>query len=246
MSSNPQQVKGKKKANLNSVISWGASVVIIGLMFKILHLKGGEIMIAVGLMTESILFAIMGFAAMAVPEEKHDEKQPDNLGELLSSAITPKIVERLGKGFEQFSKTVETVNVVANAAPITQAMLKEIETTTGDFKKFRDQMNGTVTSFDQFGKTMQSMNQMSGAASGILKDFEAAHTGMKTYVTNITAMNASFDQFNKTMQSINSVAASSQAMVKEFETATNGMKAYNKALMDLSRVYQAQLDAFKK
>ena len=39
----------KKKVGLNTVISWGASVVIIGLMFKILHWPFGELFIAVGL-----------------------------------------------------------------------------------------------------------------------------------------------------------------------------------------------------
>ena len=59
-------------------------------------------------------------------------------------------------------------------------------------------------------------------------------------------MNASFDQFNKTLQAINQMTASSQAMLKEFETATLSMRAYNKNLSDLSKVYQAQLDAFKR
>jgi len=42
-----------------------------------------------------------------------------------------------------------------------------------------------------------------------------------------------------------SVVASA-TMLKEFENATNGMKAYNKNLTDLTKVYQAQLDAFRK
>jgi|GEM_PF-1173346 len=248
MSSVTQQTNGKKKPGLNSVISWGASVVIIGLMFKILHLKGGEIMIAVGLCTESILFFILGFAAMDVAEPQAADGKPaaDNLGDLLSAAINPKVVDRLSKGFEQFNKTVETVATVATAAPITQAMLKEMEVATGDLKKFRDQVGGVTTNFDQFGKTMQSMNQMANSSATMLKDFETAHQGMKAYAANITAMNSSFDQFNKTLQAINSMTASSQAMLKEFEAATNGMKSYNKALMDLSKVYQAQLDAFRK
>jgi hypothetical protein len=42
------------------------------------------------------------------------------------------------------------------------------------------------------------------------------------------------------------MTASSASMLKEFEAATNGMKAYNKNLTDLSKVYQAQLEAFKR
>jgi methyl-accepting chemotaxis protein len=249
MSSVTQQPKGKKRPGLNSVISWGASVVIIGLMFKILHWKGGEFMIAAGLLTESFLFFILGFAAMDVVEAKPEEgkgAQPETMGDLLSAAITPKVVERLAKGFEQFNKTVESVAVVASAGPITQKMLTEMESATGDLKKFRDQMGVIVTNVSQFGKTMQDMNTLSAASQTMIKDFDAVHNGMKSYAANITTMNASFDQFNKTISAINAMTSSSQAMLKEFEAATNGMKSYNKSITDLSRVYQAQLEAFRK
>jgi hypothetical protein len=42
------------------------------------------------------------------------------------------------------------------------------------------------------------------------------------------------------------MGAASQNMIKEFEATTNGIKVYNKNLTDLARIYQAQVDAFKK
>ena len=250
MSSNPQKAAGSKKVGLNSVISWGASVVIGGLMFKILHLKGGEFMIALGLLTEAVLFAIMGFAAIgsdAKPADAHDDKKKDSgLDDLLATAISPAVIQKLSKGFEQFNKTVESVNAVANTGAVAQNMFKEIEAATGDIKKFRDNVSAIGTSFDAFGKTLQSINQMSVASSTMLKDFETASAGMKAYAKNMTEVNASFDTFSKTLQAINAMTVSSQSMLKEFEAATNGMKAYNKSITDLSKVYQAQLDAFRK
>src|SRR5690606_6678097 len=61
--------KRKFKLGINTLISWGASVVIVGLMFKILHFQGGEWMIAVGLSVEALLFFILGFQA--------ESKEPD-------------------------------------------------------------------------------------------------------------------------------------------------------------------------
>lgn len=244
MSSNPQQ--GKKKVGLNSVISWGASVVIIGLMFKILHWRGGELMIAAGLMTESFLFAILGFAAMETSEPTAEEKKASGIDDLLATAISPAVIQKLSKGFEQFTKTVETVNQVAGTGAAAQNLVKEVESATGDLKKFRDHVNVIGKDFDAFGKTLQSINQMSIASQTMLKDFEAASAGMKMYAKNMTDMNVSFDAFNKTLQAINSMTTSSQTMLKEFEAATQGMKTYNKNITDLSKVYQAQLDAFRK
>jgi DNA repair ATPase RecN len=240
----------KKKVGLNSVISWGASVVIIGLMFKILHWQGGEYMIAAGLMTEAFLFFILGIASMAVVEEGKKEDGTDKGGnalhDLLATSITPKVIESLSNGFKQFNNTVASVNQVAGSFNTTQNLLKEMETTTTDVKKFRENMTAVGTGFDQFNKALQAVSQMSAASESVMKDFDSASQGIKAFSKNLADMNASFDQFAKTLSAINQMTASSSNMLKEFDAATNGMKAYNKNLTDLSKIYQAQLDAFRK
>ena len=249
MSSNPQQ-QGKKKIGLNSVISWGASVVIVGLMFKILHYPGAEIMISVGLGTEAFLFAILGVAAMSAEEETTTTVVSSGNGakltDLLATSVTPQTIDGLKAGFEQFTKTVATVNQVANAGNTSQNFLKELETSTNDVKKFRDNMASVTTGFDQFNKSLMAISQMSSVSQGMMKDLEVAGQGMKSFAKNMNDMNASFSQFSQTLVAINQMTASSASMLKEFEAATNGMKAYNKNLTDLSKVYQAQLEAFKR
>lgn len=240
--------KGKKKIGLNTVISWGASVVIIGLMFKILHWPGGEMFIALGLSTEAILFFILGVASMATEEETADgvDGGGSGLHDLLATSITPKVIEGLSMGFQQFNKTVASVNQVAGSFNVTQNLIKEMETTTADVKKFRDNMGAVGTGFDHFNKSLQAVSQMAASTQGMMKDFETASQGMKTFAKNMVDMNSSFDQFTKTLASINQMTASSATMVKEFDAATQGIKAYNKNLTDLTKVYQAQVEAFRK
>jgi len=248
----------KKKIGLNTVISWGASVVIIGLMFKILHWQGGEYMIAIGLLTESFLFFILGIASMTVVEDDATASgDGSKLHDLLATSITPKVIESLSNGFKQFTSTVASVNQVAGSFNTTQNLLKEMENTTTDIKKFRDNVGSVTGGFDQFSKSIMSIGQLavtaqnlvkdiSGSSQNLMKDFEAAGQGMRGFAKNVTEMNASFDQFSKTLVSINQMSIASAGMLKEFENATNGMKAYNKNLADITKVYQAQLDAFRK
>jgi hypothetical protein len=239
----------KKKIGLNTVISWGASVVIIGLMFKILHWPFGELFIAVGLLTEAFLFFILGIASMVVVDDAatpDGDKGGSALHDLLATNITPKVIEGLSNGFKQFNTTVAQVNQVAGSFNVTQNLIKEMETATTDVKKFRDGMGSASAGFGEFGKSIQSISQMSAASQSMMKDFEGASAGMRAFSKNVTDMNSSFDQFNKTLQAINQMTASSQAMLKEFEAATVSMRAYNKNLGDLSRVYAAQLEAFKR
>lgn len=240
--------QAKKKIGLNSIISFGASIVILGLMFKILHWKGGEIMIGLGLATEAVLFAILGWAARDVVGEEGKDGAPAgaNLAEMLNSAVTPKVVEGLTKGFQQFTQTVQSVNSIVGSAGTATNFVKEIEVATGDVKKFRDNMTSVSTGFDSFNKSLQAVSQMSGISVTMMKEFENAGAGMKSFSKNIGDMNANFDQFNKTLAAINQMTSASQNMMKEFEAATNGIKAYNKNLSDLARIYQAQVEAFRK
>jgi hypothetical protein len=94
---------------LNSLISWGASVVIIGLMFKILHWTGGEFLIATGLIVESLLFLLLGF----VKENNNDnEMQSGTLDQVsyMHYLQMEKEVNNCKHQLDRLGKNLETIN----------------------------------------------------------------------------------------------------------------------------------------
>ena len=63
-------VNGKRFKNfMAKLYGWGASVVILGAMFKILHLEGADVMLVMGLTTEAVIFF---FSAFEKPAEEFD------------------------------------------------------------------------------------------------------------------------------------------------------------------------------
>ena len=54
---------------LNYAYSWGASIVILGALFKITHIKGADFMLFLGMGTEVIVFFLAGF------ERLYDDKE---------------------------------------------------------------------------------------------------------------------------------------------------------------------------
>ena len=62
----------KGKRVLNFLYSWGAAVVIIGALFKLLHLPFGNQMLFVGMITEFFVFFVSGFEQ---PEEQYRWEQ---------------------------------------------------------------------------------------------------------------------------------------------------------------------------
>lgn len=160
-----QTQKQGGKIGLNTLISWGASVVIIGLMFKLLHWQGGEWMIGIGLGVEACLFFLLGMHAMNGKAELHEaptqqqqvvHRTNNQLDELLNQSISPMTIEKLNKGFEKFNQTVESVNSVAGHARITQSMMNEIEHATLEIHELRKniaQLNSKYKAqLDAFGK----------------------------------------------------------------------------------------------
>src|ERR1700749_3592091 len=87
----------KKKYGITNIVSWGASVVIIGLLFKIQHWPYGGTFISAGLITEAALFFLLGF--QREKEDSHidwtrvyPELSEDYKGEL------PKVSARISSG----------------------------------------------------------------------------------------------------------------------------------------------------
>lgn len=59
---------------LNYAYSWGASVVILGALFKLTHTAGADLMLFLGMGTEVIVFFLSGFER---PWDKDDEEETD-------------------------------------------------------------------------------------------------------------------------------------------------------------------------
>ena len=196
----------KKKIGVNTLVSWGASVVIIGLMFKILHWKGGEFMIALGLIVEAFLFGLLGFQAM---QEENEAKTTDvkdmnainDLETLLATTIDVQVIERLKVGFDNFNKTVDSVNQIAGSSKIAQGMLTEVETATAEIKSFQKSLSELSVAYK---KQIDAVGQVAGASQateGMMVEVKTTTEEIKKLQKNLTDLNsvykAQLDAFRK-------------------------------------------------
>lgn len=199
---------GKKKIDLlHTAISWGASVVIIGALFKILHLGGiyGNYMIGIGLGVEAFLFFIMGFfppakdpAWQKVYPELDDEYSGElptvspravqaappsstaALDKMMSDAkIGPELIESLGTGLRTFGDKVSTISTVADASTATNEFTSKVKTASTSF----DQLSSAFT------KATSSLSEM--ANSNV--DTKAYHEQVTNLAKNLSALNAVYE-----------------------------------------------------
>ena len=67
---------------LNYAYSWGASIVILGALFKLTHLFGADIMLFIGMGTEVIVFFLSAFdRPFDTDEEALDSEENNESGE---------------------------------------------------------------------------------------------------------------------------------------------------------------------
>lgn len=95
---------------LNYAYSWGASIVILGALFKLTHLPGGNFMLFIGMGTEVVVFFLSAFDRPFDKEEIGKELPRD-------VETDEQIAERLGLNDEDEEEENDTVESTKSAQP---------------------------------------------------------------------------------------------------------------------------------
>ena len=211
----------KFKSFLSTLYSLGASVVVLGALFKIQHWPGAGFMLSAGLITEALIFFIYAF-------EPNDDADQHNITEGKVSQDGSEVPLQAG----------ETREIIAGVGMSTLSkfdkMLEEAAITPDVFFKFGEGMR-------KLGETTENMNSMVDVSAASIKYMEtirkideSLEKTAKSYefvVSNVTA---------KTVFKYKSIADSLSSVetgAREFEQQ---MSALNKNLSSLNAVYKLQ------
>jgi gliding motility-associated protein GldL len=226
------------KKIMAKVYGIGAAIVIVGALFKILHWKGADLMLMVGLLTEAFLFTISAFEplhketdwSLVYPElagmEPNKNKKSNSgtgvsqqLDKMLEEAkIGPELVQSLGNGLKSLNENVSNLKDLSNAAVATDEYTNSVKAATN-----------SVTGISS------SYNKAAEAISGLI----TASEGSREYGTQI-------DRMTKNLTSLNAVYE------LEITESNNHLKTINEFVGNLSKVVnnltetQSETEAFKK
>src|ERR1700744_2430652 len=198
---------GKKQPfGINNIVSWGATVVIIGLLFKIQHLPFGGLFISIGLGAEAILFFILGFQreeveidwTRAYPELAHDyngelptSSQRDGGGSvgasntaaldkmLADAKIGPELIGSLGEGLRTFGDKVANISKVADAGEATN--------------EFSAKLRGAAASYDKLSSSFEKASANLSEMANSNVDSKAYHDQVNNLAKNLSALNAVYE-----------------------------------------------------
>jgi gliding motility-associated protein GldL len=243
---------------------WGASVVILGALFKINHYPYANEMLVVGLGTEAIIFFFSAFESPYVEPDwslvypelgglyhgdegvdgvKKPKKPTQELDDLLKqSNIDKQLIDRLGEGMKKLSDNTAKLSDITDAAGATNEFVarvkgasKSAETLTKSYDLTSETLQKDVTAAATFAASIKTAGENANSLSNTYKE---ATDILKNDIT----VTKDFTTSMKTaMQSANGLAeqyAKSAELLsqsaKQLDFSTVDGKAYSEKLHQIS------------
>ena len=227
----------KMKRIVGAAYSLGASVVILGAMFKILHLNGASYMLGIGMSVEAIIFAlgifdkpVKEFEWNKIFDFENERNRSNNLvstpqAESKSSlkvnyteTISDEDVKRLSEGIKNLSTTAEQLNALTAVVKSTDKLTSNLDNASEVTSKF-----------------IQSQEQLNNATSQLKSSYQSINNGMEVVDQNTKHYASKVEEINKNLSSINSVY---EIQLKNIQAQSEGLTKQN----DLIKAVSADLN----
>jgi gliding motility-associated protein GldL len=255
---------------INVIASFGAAVVIVGALFKILHWEGANQMLMVGMLTEAAIFILFGVLYLTAKQEKtyewervYPELSKDFTGELpkrsiapssgtgltakmdemlANAKVTPDIFDNLGKGMKSLTDTVSKIGDITDATVATNDYAKNVKSASSSMTE----MNKA------YGVTMNAMADMANAS----QDAKEYRVQFQKVTQNMGALNAVYElelqDTNKHLKAMNAFYGNLTTAMENMSDASKDTQQFKQELAklttnltSLNNVYGSMLSAMK-
>lgn len=235
----------------------GASVVIIGAMFKIMHWPGAGAMLVAGLSTEAVIFFFSAFEplheevdwTLVYPElagitdddemENYKESVTSSRGNVVlekfenlfeQSTLSPETLEKLGEGFAKLNSTASNLSDISEATAATRSF-------ANNFKTAAESLDNMTSNYSESSVILN--NSISSLSSTYQKTAEVIEkTGMEISQQVQKSGNDMSVSYQKLSDSINEYAG----VVNNSNVSYNSqIEKMNKNLTELNTLYELQL-----
>ncbi len=235
---------GKKLFNI--FYSWGAAIVIIGAMFKIIHLPYANQILMIGMITEALVFFISGF------DNSSGDSVSAGSGIIVGGAVlnedvsntTEATSRQKGKGNNSAGSVVIVGggNVhgsdgiapsgIASTTPnrvISSDIREQASAKTGDIPEYSQSISNTAQNLEDFSNTIQSLNE---ASQKLLTAYNQI-TETNGFVDNLSTLNQNVSGLNDVFNAQLHTITEQMSAIRYINDSLNRMKnLYDGAIGD--------------
>lgn len=251
------------KKFMQQLYGWGAAVVIIGALFKIMHYPGANIMLPIGLGVEAVIFAFstfeplhqdpnwelvypelaLGHADDAAPAVKKNKggSITGELDKMLEEAkIDSKLLERLGDGMRTLGDNAAQLKGVTSAAAATDGYVsslaeasKKVSTLSEAYERASLSLSGLTANTKEGESFGEQIQKVSKNLAALNNVYELQLKGSSSHLEATEKFQSQVTEMMKNL----SDSAEDTKRYKE------NMSLLSKNLTDLNTVYGNMLKA---
>ncbi|MBN1132537.1 MAG: gliding motility protein GldL [Bacteroidales bacterium] len=231
------------KSFMAKLYGFGASVVLIGALFKIQHWPGAGIALTAGLITEAIIFFFSAFEPLheeldwtLVYPELAGMTDPDEIDEYKEQAIADR-----GVGLQKFDELWKASEIKAEDIQSLGKNLNLISQTTSTISDITSSSLATKEYFDKMGNAAQKMDSVAsayGTNTGILN--ESVNTLAESYRKTAELIN------KKGTDIAEKFAASSANLTATYEAMSSEVKGEHTNISESQKKFHQQLEHLSK
>jgi gliding motility-associated protein GldL len=250
---------------MSFVYGWGASVVMMGALFKLQHWQYGGLLLTVGLVTEAIIFFLSAFEppmetyewSKVYPELNEDfsladlgeGRSPRNQGglnPLLSGTeLSPELLDKVGRSLNELSDAARGISHISSATVATDNYLKNLNTASESVNSFASvnrKANETVN--ESVEKLIRSYHTASEQLSDAGKSaVEKLTRGSEQFSSRLAETGKSLEEGLNHVSG--SVAGEFKAMGENARLYAGNLDKLNQNLSALNQTFESQLRGSK-
>ncbi|MCQ2344838.1 MAG: gliding motility protein GldL [Paludibacteraceae bacterium] len=260
--------KPSTKRAVGVIYSLGASIVIIGALFKILHWPGASVVLMVGMMTEAFLFAI-GIADKPMPEYHWDHVFPSltdkeanpvnisgNIGGGAPMGGMPMMAGGQGGGFVS-NNAIDALTATGTisdeeAKKLTQSIKNMNETAAqlANISKVAGLTDSYASNLQKASEAAASFAEKQGnldkATNSLLDSYKGIADNMSEAKDQTRSFADSASNLSKSLSSINTAYELQLKGVKSQAESIENMNDDLKKLQDVVRGAASNMDAYRQ
>jgi gliding motility-associated protein GldL len=252
MSKLPKVTGFKKYLHLASC--FGAAIVIVGALFKIMHWPGASAALIGGLGTEAVLFCLF---AIDIPHEEYDwtlaypelggmgSHEDDSHGHennslpvssqldamLAEAKIGPELIESLGTGMRSLSDSASKIGDISNATVATNEYVDSVKNASKNVSHLADTYSKAADSIASLAESNDAGSSIGGSLNSVAKNLSALNATYELQLqgsrTHLDATEKFYGGLGELMKNLHDSVDDTKKYRAEMSQLSNNLTALN-------------------
>lgn len=245
----------------------GAAIVIVGAMFKILHLPGSGAMLGIGLTTEAVIFFLSAFEPMhkdpdwskVYPELADDFDGPAaapkrvttggntgvaaSMDKMMADAnVGPELLKSLGEGMRKLSDSASKMSQLGEASVASGEYANNLKTASSSLASMNKSYASAQESIAAMADASKDTKEYHSQVQNVTKSLGALNAvyemELKDAQSHVKSMNKFYSNLTEALESMSAAGRETSAFQGELNQLTSNVASLNK-------VYGNMLSAMK-